>query len=95
MKKGLNYFTFRDINVELDSMKNLLKEIVQKITTNLLGKSTDTSPADRRVRPSPPVYKKTFKLLPSFHIQFPSRVQCLFDLHYVIIMNLWINMKNY
>ncbi|CAF4268190.1 unnamed protein product [Rotaria socialis] len=39
-----------DINTELDSMKYLLKEIVERITNNLLGKSGENSPTEQRTR---------------------------------------------
>lgn len=34
---------FRDINKELETMRQLLKEIVKRITDNLLGKSSNGS----------------------------------------------------
>ncbi|CAF1154764.1 unnamed protein product [Rotaria sordida] len=39
-----------DLNEELEIMKQLLKEIVQRITENLLGKSIDSSSAERNIR---------------------------------------------
>jgi hypothetical protein len=41
---------FRDLNQELDSMKQLLKEIVKRITDNLLGKSSSGSENGRQSR---------------------------------------------
>ena len=38
---------FRDLTQELESMKQLLKEIVNKITQNLLGKSSIESSPER------------------------------------------------
>ncbi|CAF3870871.1 unnamed protein product [Rotaria magnacalcarata] len=52
-KYGNNYRNIGldgDINTELDSMKHLLKEIVERITNNLLGKSGENSPTEQRTR---------------------------------------------
>ena len=40
----------RDLNTELEMMKQLLKEIVNRITDNLLGKSTNGIETDRQSR---------------------------------------------
>lgn len=39
---------FRDLNQELETMKQLLKEIVKRITDNLLGKSSQNSDTGRQ-----------------------------------------------
>lgn len=44
----LQFFSFSDINKELEMMKQLLKEIVTKITENLLGKSINDSSLERQ-----------------------------------------------
>jgi hypothetical protein len=41
---------FRDLNKELENMKQLLKEIVKRITDNLLGKSNNGSETGRQSR---------------------------------------------
>lgn len=43
-------FFFRDLNQELETMKQLLKEIVKRITDNLLGKSINSSETGRQSR---------------------------------------------
>lgn len=40
----------RDLNQELETMKQLLKEIVKRITDNLLGKSMNSSETGRQSR---------------------------------------------
>ncbi len=40
----------RDLNEELEMMKQLLKEIVKRITDNLIGKSSNSSETGRQSR---------------------------------------------
>jgi hypothetical protein len=43
-------YIFRDLNTELEMMKQLLKEIVTRITDNLLGKSSNGLDIDGQSR---------------------------------------------
>jgi hypothetical protein len=80
-------------------MKQLLKEIVKRITDNLIGKSNNGSENGRQSRlthnGSHSVVIKEFFLCFFFIFNLNNRVKDLFDLLCAIMMILWINIKNY
>jgi hypothetical protein len=62
-------YIFRDLNTELEMMKQLLKEIVTRITDNLLGKSSnglDTDGQSRRTHSDTHSVKKRNNLILRF-----------------------------
>jgi len=76
-------------------MKQLLKDIVKKMTENLLGKSVINSPSERQTHNSSHSVCIEYDFILYFFIHFNNRVNYLFDLLYLIIMIIWINMESY
>jgi hypothetical protein len=82
-------------------MKQLLKEIVKRITDNLLGKSNSGSETDRHSHLTRDGSHHSViiiilkQICIQFYIHLNNRVNYLFDLLCAIMLILWINIKNY